>query len=817
MDVRLQERLITSGLLSQDQLNQAIQQNQQQGGSLREALVGLGYLSDTLIQRIQAEMLGKKFYTLEELLGLNISTEPMQRISYTQALEWMVLPHGDEHSHTLELICASPPTLEQQRLMTQICNAALGGVALASHAALQKAIRYHYGRFMLEALGKNESDLPSAEPTTPQTSASAQKLSSTQSQILLRQEALCPACQYPYERGMRHCMQCGCDLDTGRTDPLIGEVVGKRWRLLRQLGEGGMGLVYQGQELDTKELCAIKFLRSHAERAPEEKEIKRFEKEAQILSDLHHPHILQLRAYGVSRSLGFYLVTEFLDGLSLDRYAEKHAPYIPFMRVCQILCQVCEAMDFAHQQGVIHRDIKPENIFMTHDEQGNEWVKIIDFGIAHKQKPHEARLTSTGMMIGTPRYIAPEQILGKEVGTAADIYALSVILFELLTFKDLFVADNVYEYLMRHVYAEPPRLQDLCPERHYPRELQALVDDGLAKKPEHRPASMNLFRERLLRVAALPWARQEKETGGFLRPGFDVLRLSEEIAQLPTSLSIHPPPTYASQAPSLAFAPTDAALDAVRRPLLSSNAPSAKPAQAWPHHLDPPDIWVDDEPSSSKLTELSAALDKHYGGTATSPASSKSHPANPKPQAAKPHLPSSKPAPPSEERRLPSNEPTSVKEQALPRPVRASTPRSQALWTSEQTQRKGIGRWLFLLLLLLCFGAAAFVYFFPQQANLLWLRLRLYTTGADALEKQFPKRKKRTRPPQQQQSKPPNPPLKRNTDTTPEDPPDPPPRSRTPPTRRKAQPTRRKAQPTRRKRKKKKVPVKPRPPEPEDD
>ncbi len=776
MDVRLQERLITSGLLSQDQLNQAIQRHQQEGGSLREALVGLGYLSDTQFQRIQAEIAGKTFYTLEELLGLHISADVMGRLSYAQALEWMVLPYWPEGSNALDLICASLPTLEQQRLMAQICNAALGGVALTSHAALQKAIRYHYGRFMLEALGKNEADLPSAEILQPTASNASKKMSSTQSQILLRQEALCPACQYPYERGARHCAQCGYELDATRTDPLIGEIVGKRWRLLRQLGEGGMGLVYQGQELDTKELCAIKFLRSHGERAPEEKEIKRFEKEAQILSDLHHPHILQLRAYGVSRSLGFYLVTEYLDGLSLDRYAEKHAGYIPFMRVCQILCQVCEAMEFAHQQGVIHRDIKPENIFMTHDTEGNEWVKIIDFGIAHKQKPHETRLTSTGMMIGTPRYIAPEQILGKEVGVAADIYALSVILFELLTFKDLFVAENVYEYLMRHVYAEPPRLQELCPERHFPSELESLLYSGLAKKPELRPASMSVFRKQLLRVAALPWARQEKDTGGFLRPGFDVLRLSDEIAHLPPDLPLPSPHiSPATKAASLPFAPTDAVLDAY--PLPPHTTVSPTPPHAWPHHLDPPDIWVDDEPSSSKLTELSAALDKHYGGALPKPApAAKPSPtpaAKPAP-AAKPHFSSAKPsAPQTPERRTNTAEPPPAKEilQPTPRPARsnASVPRSQALWTAEHTQRKGVGRWFFLLLLLFCFGAAAFVYFSPQQANVLWLRLRLYTTGASALEKQFPKRKTKKRTAKKRRPKAPKPPIERKAETDPDE------------------------------------------------
>ncbi|MCB9640665.1 MAG: protein kinase [Myxococcales bacterium] len=743
MDVGLQERLVTSGLLSQEQLNQAITIHQQGGGGLREALVGLGFLSDTQVQRVQAEVLGKKFYSLEELLGLSIPTAFMRRLSYSQALEWMVLPHSQEGGNELELICSAPPTVEQQRLMAQLCNTALGDVALSSNAALQKAIRYHYGRFMLELLESGEGEEASSLPTpSPEGPPKAKALRSTQSQILLRQEALCPSCQYPYEHGARKCLNCGLELDTAPTDPLIGEVVGKRWRLLRPLGEGGMGLVYQAQEIETKELCAIKFLRSHGERAPEEKEIRRFEKEAKILSELQHRNILQLRAYGVSRSLGFYLATEYLDGLSLDRYAEKHEGYIPFMRVCQLLCQVCDAMEFAHHEGVIHRDIKPENIFMTHDENGNEWVKVIDFGIAHKRQAHETRLTSTGMMIGTPRYIAPEQILGKDVGAPSDIYALAVILFEMLTFKDLFVAENVYEYLMRHVYAEPPQIRELCPERNFPPMLEALVQEGLAKKPEHRPPSMAAFRNRLLRVASLPWARQEKETTNFLRPGFDVLRLSDEISLLPSVADAAPTRLDVGRKDisGLAFAPTDTAMDAFR-PDYAQDPASKK---NWPQHLDPPDIWVDDEPSSSSLVELREALDRHDGGFRPPQAS----PYQTAPTKAAPSTPTPKPPDSNILGRMggPPQGPLKDSSHAISS-RRVGVPSAQARWTPEQKKRSHSGwvRWFFLLFLLVGFAVTAFVYFAPEQTKILMLRAKIYFSGAKELEKDFPTRKPKRR------------------------------------------------------------------------
>ena len=789
MDQALQEKLLQEQRLSSEQIQNALKHQSQEGGSFAEVLVGLGYLSGAEVQQAVASVLQKPFFDLQALLGFVISSDLMDKISYNQALLWMVLPYQKEAQGLVMLICAEPPDEEHLKRIRGLCGEAACEIGLAAHSDLQKAIRYHYGRYMLERLEReNQEGIASPPSSSALASASAGAAGSasskkrvgslTQSQILLRQEALCPACQYPYEKGAKRCSQCGYVFeDAERQDPLAGEVVSGRWRLIRPLGEGGMGMVYQAQDIENKTLCAIKFLRSHQNNPQqvEEREIKRFEKEAQILSDLRHPNILELRAYGVSRTLGFYLVTEFLQGKSLDVYAEKHSDYIPYLRICQILCQVCDAMGFAHERGVTHRDIKPENIFLIDDGSGKERIKVIDFGIAHKQQAHEARLTSTGMMIGTPRYIAPEQIQGRPSGHLVDIYALAVILFELLTFRDLFVADNIYEYLMRHIHAEPPSLQDIRPDREYPNALEQLVRDGLAKQPERRPQSMHAFKERLLSIAAMPWARSQKQTREFLVPDSD--NLGQGVGRV---TQLEPPTEFdigANSDPSQAVARFQDAVHALpSSPLVVTPSPLQQPPHSkaeerfamaqtpssaslqsapWPSHLDPPTAWTDDEfldgvPSQANLPSLSSArlvaapsqpamaTQAPRSLAAIAPASSPLETLLPQ-RAATPSrvLPSLDEPPSAPVSRAAVSSPQRPVLGSL-RPPRTQVPKQSALWEPKR-RRFAFLRWLFLLFLLLGFTLAAFSFFVPERAEVLWKQVRGFFSS---LTQEPPKKRK---------------------------------------------------------------------------
>jgi serine/threonine protein kinase len=182
---------------------------------------------------------------------------------------------------------------------------------------------------------------------------------------------------------------------------------------------------------------------------------------------------------------------ELLRGCGLDVMIKTSPSGLPLEQIEKVFLSVCTAMDYAHQQGVIHRDLKPENIFIVGGPREVGDVKVLDFGIAKLLEARRSRLTHTGMTLGTPRYLSPEQATGTHVDQRSDIYSLSVILFEALTGKELFQADSPYQYLMKHVYTIPRSLYEAAPERLFPREMDALLQKGLAKRSTDRPTSMS--------------------------------------------------------------------------------------------------------------------------------------------------------------------------------------------------------------------------------------------------------------------------------------------------------------------------------------
>ncbi|WP_163991384.1 serine/threonine-protein kinase [Pyxidicoccus caerfyrddinensis] len=266
---------------------------------------------------------------------------------------------------------------------------------------------------------------------------------------------------------------------TAVSDPRIGSVLQERYRIIERLAAGGMGIVYRGERLEVGKAVAIKFL--HAWAARDEDFRKRFQVEARAMSRLTHPCCVSVIDFGVDQDSP-YMVMDFVTGETL-RGLLREGP-LPLARALATVRQVLAGLAHAHGQGIIHRDIKPENIIVTHAVGLGEQVRILDFGLA-KLRDEVTGITS-GMMLGTPAYMAPEQIHGEPVGPPTDLYATGVLLFELLTAKKPFSAPGTAELLRMHREVTPPLLREAAPEAGFSAGLEAVVAKALAKAPGER-------------------------------------------------------------------------------------------------------------------------------------------------------------------------------------------------------------------------------------------------------------------------------------------------------------------------------------------
>ncbi|NGZ03105.1 MAG: hypothetical protein CV090_08655 [Nitrospira sp. WS238] len=250
-----------------------------------------------------------------------------------------------------------------------------------------------------------------------------------------------------------------------------------RYKVLKELGRGSMGVVYLGKDPTIQRFVAIKTMQlNEIDDADKLQEVKaRFFREAESTGRLSHPNIVTIFDAGEEQDLG-YIAMELLQGTTLKEWSRK-PNLIPFPKVLSILATVAEAMDYAHQQGVVHRDIKPANIMITNDDI----VKIMDFGIA---KMATSSKTQTNIVMGTPTYMSPEQIAGKKVDGRSDIFSLGVVMFELLTGRPPFLADNVSALLFAIAHNPHPSLKAIRPDM--PPLLKTILDRALHKDPVHR-------------------------------------------------------------------------------------------------------------------------------------------------------------------------------------------------------------------------------------------------------------------------------------------------------------------------------------------
>ena len=272
---------------------------------------------------------------------------------------------------------------------------------------------------------------------------------------------------------------------------LVGKSVGP-YRIQSLLGEGGMGDVYVGEHEKLNRPVAIKTLKPELIEDPEL--LQRFFSEARAANLIRHENIVEITDLLSEPDGSSYMVMELLDGLPLEDLLE-HESKLPANRAVAIMTQVADALEAAHNKEIIHRDLKPANIFLIKRANTSDYVKVLDFGIARLMAEPQLHTTKTGQFWGTPLYMSPEQVVGKQISPSADIYAFGVILFEMLTGQLPFNDDSLYSLMNSHLNSTPPTVASIVPD--VPAKLSELVAQCMAKLPEDRPASMTVLRKQL--------------------------------------------------------------------------------------------------------------------------------------------------------------------------------------------------------------------------------------------------------------------------------------------------------------------------------
>jgi serine/threonine-protein kinase len=310
----------------------------------------------------------------------------------------------------------------------------------------------------------------------------------------------CPSCGTPFDGSPRFCPACGTVLaaaaaDAPAPDPLLGQVLGAKYTVIRLIGEGGMGAVYEGdQQLGTtKRKVAVKTLHPHLSRDPKIK--ARFEREVATVAQLEHPNTIQVYDFGSTAEGILYIVMEFLHGKSLADLIETQGALQP-ARAQNILEQVCGSLEEAHARGIVHRDLKPDNVVLVERAGKKDFVKVLDFGIAKRAKDEdkeEQKLTQQGMVLGTPPYMSPEQFTGRPIDLRSDIYSLGVMAYEMLSGQLPFKADTAWEWATQHMTQPPIPIESLAEGARATEAMRGALRRALAKSPDERFQGVSEF------------------------------------------------------------------------------------------------------------------------------------------------------------------------------------------------------------------------------------------------------------------------------------------------------------------------------------
>jgi len=278
---------------------------------------------------------------------------------------------------------------------------------------------------------------------------------------------------------------------SGAPDPLIGRLIAERFKIVSLIARGGMGKVYKAEQAPLGRACAIKVLNPNYNGDADPEFHRRFFREASITSRITHPNSVTIFDYGKTDDEIYYMAMEFLDGQTLH-HALREVGTMHEDRVGRIAQQICRALREAHTLDVIHRDLKPANIFLSKHGDDEDFVKVLDFGLVkHLSERPEEQLTQTGLFMGSPKYMAPEQIQGGTVDARTDVYSLGIMMYEMLAGKVPFERPTSVNILMAHVGEPPPPMRAVNPNILISQNFEELVMRCIAKDPNERYTTMD--------------------------------------------------------------------------------------------------------------------------------------------------------------------------------------------------------------------------------------------------------------------------------------------------------------------------------------
>src|SRR5271165_256653 len=299
----------------------------------------------------------------------------------------------------------------------------------------------------------------------------------------------CPACHRTYPADYNVCPADQSSLQSAH-ELQPGMVIRNKYEILERIGIGGMGFVYRGRHITFNEVCAIKIVNDVI--AGDANFLRRFQTEAVVTRKLRHPNAVRVDDFDYTEDGRPFIVMELVQGENVGEILESEGPMrVP--RAIRVATQVAQALGLAHKLGIVHRDIKPGNIILTTNEQGQETAKVLDFGIAKLREAVEGAkpgMTMTGMVVGTPLYMSPEQFMGKKAGQEidgrTDLYSLGVVLYQMVTAQLPFEGDTLYSLMMQHMEGNVRPPHELVPELQIPESLSHLILKAIDKDREQR-------------------------------------------------------------------------------------------------------------------------------------------------------------------------------------------------------------------------------------------------------------------------------------------------------------------------------------------
>ncbi len=317
----------------------------------------------------------------------------------------------------------------------------------------------------------------------------------------------CPQCGTEYPDTTRFCGRDGSRLDepaieaatvianslptqaqADPSDPMIGRVIAGRYRLTKRLGRGGMGAVYMGEHISMSRTTAIKILASDLANSREY--VARFQREADMASRIEHANAVGIYDFGEAEPGLYYIAMEFIEGTALATIIEREAP-LSLERTVRIIRQAADALDAAHQLGIVHRDFKPDNMMVCQKPGRPDYVKVVDFGIAKQTavEPGHQALTHTGFVLGTPQYMSPEQVAGEPLDGRSDLYSLALVCYEMLSRALPFVGKTPQSQMIRRLLEPPVPLLTASPQLQVPPLVETAIMRALSRYPNQRQST----------------------------------------------------------------------------------------------------------------------------------------------------------------------------------------------------------------------------------------------------------------------------------------------------------------------------------------